>query len=482
MLKHFSTLWDFRDFLKTHESSLDASQMIRLSSKSFKSALHKVRKLNPALVQSILEPLYSSTGRPAIDPAVLIRSFILMQHFKYLSIHDWCDDLKSDSLLQYLIGSFSPPSVSSHYDFIIRLTGVDPHLSELHPKDFYKKAPKTKPKKGEKLINYTHTDTYYLFDKYKNGAEFDRDRMMFTLQSLFNAIAVIPSTDSGLIDKTNLVLSSDGSSAHIHASHFGHKVIEGQDSDNIYRYSAPDADIGWDSNLEMFYLGYTFYNISYYNPKKCIDLPVFATIEKASRNDALTCISAFAQFLDTNHHDLHPKYFCHDSAADSLPIYQFFQHNNIIPIIDHHPRRESSRDYVEKVHLNNDGIPICLANIPMHNYGYDVQRCRKKYRCPLVMGDIESCPHQDICSTSSYGRVAYVNDGDSARFAGPVSYKSDTWNKIYNNRTSTERINNRVLNDYNLQNMRIRGNSKYAFFTIFACINIHLDAWIKDLD
>lgn len=481
MLKYFSTTWDYREFLKAHESSLDSSQLIRLSSKSFKSASHKLKKLDPSLVQSILEPLYSSTGRPAIDPAVLIRSFILMQHLKYVSIHDWCDDLKSDSLLQFLIGSFNPPSVSSHYDFIIRLTGVDPHLSDLHPKDFYKKAPKTKPKNGEKLINYDHTDTYYLFDKYKNGADFDRGRMMYTLQSLFNAIAVIPSTDLGFIDKTNLVLSSDGSSSHIHASYFGHKVKEGEDSDNIYRYSAPDADIGWDSNLNCFYLGYTFYNISYHNSKKSIDLPVFASIEKASRNDALTCISAFAQFLDIND-SLRPKYFCHDSAADSLPIYQYFQHNNIIPIIDHHPRRESSKDYIEKEHINNDGIPVCKVNQPMHFFGYDIQRCRKKYRCPLVMGDIDSCPFREQCSTSKYGRVSYINDGDSARFAGPISYKSKTWSKIYKNRTSTERINNRVLNDYNLQNMSIRGNSKYAFFTIFACINIHLDAWIKDLD
>lgn len=26
-----------------------------------------------------------------------------------------------------------------------------------------------------------------------------------------------------------------------------------------------------------------------------------------------------------------------------------------------------------------------MANQPMHFYGYDIQRCRKKYRCPLVM-------------------------------------------------------------------------------------------------
>ena len=94
-----------------------------------------------------------------------------MQHLGYLSLHKWCDDLASDSLLQYLVGSFSPPSVASHYDFIVRLTGVDSHMNELFPKAHFKKIKDKKPKKGEKLINYSHSDTYYLLDKYKDGAD-----------------------------------------------------------------------------------------------------------------------------------------------------------------------------------------------------------------------------------------------------------------------------------------------------------------------
>ena len=84
MLKYFSSIWDYRAFLKSHKSSLDSSQHLRLSSKSFLSASHKLKKLDPSLVQDILLPLYSSTGRPAIDPSVFIRSFVLMQHLGYL--------------------------------------------------------------------------------------------------------------------------------------------------------------------------------------------------------------------------------------------------------------------------------------------------------------------------------------------------------------------------------------------------------------
>lgn len=230
--------------MNIHKSYLDVSQLKLLKSK-YRPALAKLRKLDISLASNILFPLYSHTGRPAIDPAVLVRSFVLMNHLKYSSIKLWCDDLANDSLLQYLIGSFDPPNSSSHYDFIIRHTGHDPHLSDLAPQSFItKKKFKNKPVKGEKLINFNKDDTSSICDKYRNGAEFDRDRLLFTMQSLFNAIAVIPSLDMGLIEPANSTLSGDSSCLLVHASCYGHKVQDALDPDNNYRFSAPDADIG----------------------------------------------------------------------------------------------------------------------------------------------------------------------------------------------------------------------------------------------
>ena len=470
MLKHLSTIYEYRDFLSSRRSDLDNVQLKRLEAVSYKRAVHKLRKLDIGLAGDLISSLYSYTGRPARDPCVLIRSFILMQHLGYTSIHKWCDQLSNDSLLLYLIGSDRHLNVSNHYDFIERFTCAVHSMKELHNKDYYSKPGKDKPKKGEKLINYSNSETDYLLDKYKNGAECDRDRIMYKLQSLFNSLAVIPSLDKGIINNDELILSGDGSSLHIHASRYPRKVKEGNDDEDIYRYSAPDADIGWDSDLGTYYLGYTFYNISYHSKENSIDLPVYINLEKASRHDALNCLSAFAQLFDMNE-DLHPKYVCLDSASDANSIYQYFSLNNIISVIDHNKRR------ISKVKINNDGdeyidsdgIPVCQNNERMHYFGYDIQRRRKKYRCPF----------KDECSSSAYGRVIYINDDDAARYNGPLSYRSDKWKKIYNNRTSTERINNRVLNDYHLHSMRVRDLSKNAFFSIMAGINIHLDTWIK---
>ena len=478
MLAHISSVWEYRDFLALNLNYLDPSQLKLLKSK-YKSALSKLRKLDPSLASDILFPLYSFTGRPAIDPAILIRSFVLMNHLKYVSIHQWCDDLKSDSLLQYLVGTFDPPNFASHYDFIDRLPHFHAQLDDLLPKGYFsKKTSKDKPAKGEKLINFTKEDTRSICDKYKNGAEFDRDRLMFTLQSLFNAIAVIPSLDLGFVDPANSTLSGDGSALHIHSSPYGHKVDEAPDPDNNYRYSAPDADFGWDSDEERFYFGFTFYNISFHNPSKHIDLPVFITLEKASRHDALTCVSATAQMLDINP-DLKPKYMCLDSASDSNSIYQFFQDKNIIPLIDHNKRRKSENSENSKM-VDSNGVPICQYNQPMVNDGYDHTRYRRKYRCPLKRGKIDSCPFADTCSTSSYGRVIYIKDKDNEpRLRGPILHGSPQWKEIYKNRTSTERVNNTTLNTYRLHKMHIRNGAKHSFFAIIAGINMHLDAWIK---
>ena len=294
MLKHFSSICDYRDFISSYKSNLSESELKRLGSKLFKSAIHKLKKLDVGLASNVIASSYSSIGRPARDPSLLIRSFILMNHLGYTSIHSWCDDLKNDNILKFLLGTDDALYVSNHYDFIQRFTCKVHSHNELVKKDFFIK-PKDKLKKGEKLVvNNTISYTSSLFDKYKNGTDPDADRMLYRLQSIFNSLAVNPSLDKGYIDNHNLVLSGDGSSLHIHASRHPKKVKDGNKDEAVYKVSASDANIGWDSDLGAYYLGYTFYNISYHNSKFGYDLPVYITLDKASKHDAPTSIAAFA--------------------------------------------------------------------------------------------------------------------------------------------------------------------------------------------
>jgi len=479
MLRSISSHQDYCSFLDSQFKKLHYSELRRFKKdKALKSAAWRLRKLNLDPAADIFLSHYSQvSGRPARDPAVTFRSFVLMLRLKFTSIELWCNRLKSDTILQILIGSLDPPGLACHYDFINRFMHDDPHRSDLYPPNKNSRQNK-KLKKDEKWMNFSDEDTRSLKDKYWDGAASDRDRISYSMERIFQCIAVQPSIDLGLINEKG-VFSGDGSALHIHSNPYGNKVPNPADEQHSHRYTAPDADIGWDSDLGVWYLGYSLYNISYHNQERAIDLPVYLTLQYASTHDALTTISSTARFLDLNP-SIKPEYMCFDSAMDSYHIYEYLRHLHIIPIIDWNKRRSGSKNpYAAYEGINENGVPVCMAGYEMIRDGYDKVKMATKYRCPLKMGKVTECPCKCDCSPSPYGRVIKTYDKTNLKLFGPVPYRSEQWKKIYKNRTCTERINNRILNDYGLQSLRIQNRSKNFFFMIIAGINIHLDAWSK---
>ena len=112
MLKQMSTDMDYRAHLKFDFNSLSDSQKNRFKTSSFKDAMKKMMNL-------------------ALDPAVFLRSFILMNHFKFTSISEWVNEASNDDLYKFLVGTDKMPGISSHYDFINRIMNVDPHRTDL---------------------------------------------------------------------------------------------------------------------------------------------------------------------------------------------------------------------------------------------------------------------------------------------------------------------------------------------------------------
>lgn len=482
MLKFISSSQHYLDFLDSQKSLLSSSDLDHLhKDKTLRSALWRFRKLDTDPIVPLLCSLYSSTGRPGNDPIVYLRSFLLMIKAKFFSIQDWCDFIALHKDYQYVIGSWNVPGVAAHYDFINRLMNEYPNLSTFFPKGKFTKKVRVTLKKNEKWENFTDEDTKSLTQKYWDDASSDSDRITLIMETIFRKLAVIPSKQMGLIpDNKSLTLCGDGSAVHVHASKFGHYVADSPDKTYTYRYSAPDADIGWDSDLEQWYLGYHFYNLSCYSPVYKTDLPLYISIGYASTHDSLTTISATAKCLDL-YPEIHPSYMAFDSAMDSYSIYEYLRHKDIIPVIDWNKRTSSSsKPYAQFENRDpDDGTPICAAGHRMTRDGYDNSKKATKFRCPVKMGKIKECPLMDQCTSSSYGRVIKNYDKTNFKLFGPVPYKSDQWKEIYKNRTCTERINNRVLNDYGLHKMKIRSRGKFFFFAIIACINIHMDAWEK---
>lgn len=101
------------------------------------------------LASDVIASSYSSYGRPTRDPSLLIRSFILMYHLGYTSIHKWCDDLRNDTVLKSLLATSEDLSVSNYCIFIERYIFKVHSRNALVKKDYFIK-PKNKLRKGKK--------------------------------------------------------------------------------------------------------------------------------------------------------------------------------------------------------------------------------------------------------------------------------------------------------------------------------------------
>lgn len=98
----------------------------------------------------------------------------------------------------------------------------------------------------------------------------------------------------------------------------------------------------------------------------------------------------------------------------------------------------------------------------MKPWGNDAFKDAHKYRCPLRCGLIKKCPYEAECSPGSYGRTVYVKNHRNLRFHPRIPRDSQEYKDIYKERTACERVNDRILNDYCLQQFK-----KYGEGTIF---------------
>ena len=486
MLKHWTTHSEYIAFVSDSVSRFNPSQLKRWH--SFADSFEKLSSMNLDPLAELLAPYYSNTGRPAIHQAELFRSFILMMDQCSLSLTSWTATLVSDDLLAILIGCSpdSLPPLGSYYDLINRLwlrkyslDAADAKALHPYPKNT---KPKSAPGKNKKLPN-KHPGIV------KKVAEFIKDNRAFPLyfeellQEIFSLIAIVPSVELGLIDTSSLTVSGDGTCVHCHSSALGNKVCDCKDN-GIYnckcnrKYSDYDASYGWDSHLGTWFYGHTLYMLGTYNAQYKLDLPLHIRFVSAKRHDSVTGLVTLSEFRKINP-TLTITNLCLDSANDNYPTYNLCKDWKINPFIDLNTNRGKPSTIPDKITIDVDGTPLCHAGFRMVNWGYSPARNDRKWRCPLKCGKVDKCPCMSDCSTSAYGRVIYTKPNWDVRLYTPVPRGTDEYKQIYKNRTCSERLNNRVLNDYHLHDMKIHGKKRFSFFTMIIGINIHLDARLK---
>lgn len=173
------------------------------------------------------------------------------------------------------------------------------------------------------------------------------------------------------------------------------------------------------------------------------------------------------------------KNMCLDSAMDNYPTYKLLKARQISAFVDLSSKCGRPKTIPDNIRIDKNGTPLCSAGLPMVPNGYDKHSGYLMWRCPFGKEHASKC--QISCSSAKYGRVIKTRPDWDIRLYTDVPRGTDAYKKIYDQRTATERINNRILNDYGLHRLRIHRKEHYSFLTTMIGICIHLDARYKQL-
>ncbi len=485
MIKYWQSMHDYLYFLNESKIHFDSSERNRLHSELWEP-WQKLRSFNTDRAMEFLLPFYSSTGRPAKNQPQILRSFILffLLYSKGLtppSLTLWVKRLESDRALAALIGctTDSLPPLGSYFDFMDRLwTAPTSDLysrNKLLPSSWNSKRPEkpkgNKQKAQESKPKITEIIASRLMDGRDIPFNFEQ-----RLQLLFYHAAVLPSMECGLIPKEHLTVSGDGTAVHTHACPRGHHRDGAPE--NTRHFPDPDASWGWDSDLEKYYFGYTLFQLSCYNPQLKADIPLLLRFTSARRHDSVNFLVSFHE-LEKHMPGLAPENICLDSAMDNYPTYRLLKNRKIQAFIDLNNKCGRPKTVPDTITIDKDGTPLCQEKLRMLPNGYDSSSGYLMWRCPFGKHHCTKC--KNSCTSSKYGRVIKTRPEWDIRLYTEVPRGTDAYKKIYNQRTATERINNRILNDYGLHRMMIHTKKHYSFLTTMIGICIHLDARYKQV-
>ena len=126
---------------------------------------------------------------------------------------------------------------------------------------------------------------------------------------------------------------------------------------------------------------------------------------------------------------------------------------------------------------------ICQLHIPHTFLGYRLKTAQLEYSDSILFHHSqELIPCHSVPTTASVSnmvRSRRQNQNGTSAYLRKFPVGTDAYKNIYKQCTVTERINNRILNDYTLQRIRVHRREHYSFLTTIIGICIHLDARYK---
>jgi len=431
----------------------------------------------------------STQGAPPKDPVAMFRSFILMSFNGETSISDWVDTLRSNPFFA-IVSGFLPaclgysrikgldadpiPGIGTFYDFMDRLIRQDRKLfrSKLRRR---RRKPKSKQKKNRKMDSPPTTLTERLFNRI---IKFSHSKLPDSIESLLNKILkelfVLPSLKMGLLgDPNKFNIAGDGTCMPTHASHFGKKVCKcelkrGEQCNCERIFTDPTATWGWDSYNEKYFYGHTLH--SFTASDSFFSLPIHIKCVTGERHDSVTGIFALKELIDL-YPELKFNYSIFDSGYDNVSFYLLNQFYNINPIIALNSRSSKPSSNDALIEFNEDGIPCAKKCVhKLRNWGIIKKSFRRKWLFPV---QCDSCKKCDVSSNKTF----YTPTANNPRYFGPVLRNTRQWKRLYKRRTTTERFNDRLKNDFKVKDAVIYSRERRVFRAFVAAFCCYIDAW-----
>jgi hypothetical protein len=424
-------------------------------------------------IREIVQHLYSPFGRPARAPENLLRSLLCMALCGYTSITEWVATMRSHPF--YAIASgFHPydvPGVGTFYDFMDLVMSRVPKEGRGLSRRKRKTDDKDKPKHSGIIKRLAHR----LLSGRKLPLRFSDASI---IKEIFHAVFVAHSQELGLIDEDNLIISGDGSKLPTWASPYGKKICECQGKcDCIRKLLDKEAEWGWDSYRKQWVYGYTYYELVTQDRQ----LPIAIHLATVNRHDSVMSVYTMEEAKDRQ---FSIKYASFDSASDAYEIYQLgVKHWDVGLVIPLNETNKGNYNHSPPIAITEDGAPICQVGLTMANWGFCKDRCRIKWRCPVVAlkryKDFD-CPFFYSCTDSQYGRVIFTKPKWDYRIHTPVPRKSKLWHSLNKGRSASERSNKRKKYDFLLLQTRTSGRKFWFFRVMLASMCQHVDQWHRE--
>jgi hypothetical protein len=182
-----------------------------------------------------------------------------------------------------------------------------------------------------------------------------------------------------------------------------------------------------------------------------------------------------------------------DAGLEAQGLYTFLEATQIAPVIALHPRRsEAPRPTGTATHVNDAGVPLCPAGLPMRRHSSDADRHRISYHGPVKrpthrqgqlqgIAEVQACPRQVLCQPDTpMGPVVDVRTADDPRLYPPIPRDSAAFKALMARRTGGERSNSLKKGTYRLGERPCRSTTHFRVRLALVRLLEHAQVWLAE--